>query len=161
MRHGIAVAILAFFFSGCADEGPWDGPFGFKAGLSPDQVKSMVSIEPSDQEAPSANVALYNGKATAKYDGDDGTHVVYAFGEKSGLCAVIVSEDFERGSMPGVIQYLVGLYGKPELVSGSKYVYPTKTTALPEDVQSIEVFIWESSLSAQVNVSYADVNSCH
>lgn len=161
MKKSIAAAVMALALTGCADAGPWDGPFGFKAGLSPDEVKSQVDIKPSDQEPPNSDVTLYHGNSTAKYDGGGETNVVYAFGKESGLCAVIVSEKLERGSMPGVIQYLVGLYGKPDLVSGAKYVYPTKTTALPDDVLSMEVFIWEASLSAQVNVTYTDVEACH
>lgn len=138
MRISIMV-VIALALAGCNDEGPWDGPYGLKSGLTEDQLGKIVTL--TEKEDHDSFYAMHSG-STPDYRIEDG-NIYYGFNENGVLCGVSLSEEYS-GETSDIFDYFVYRYGKPDKKNSIEYIYPGNTEGLEDGISHISISVIRS-----------------
>ncbi|WP_312964624.1 hypothetical protein [Stutzerimonas kunmingensis] len=136
--RAIALVVLALVLAGCsagADEGPWDGPFGTKQGISPEQLSKHAKL--TEEKSADKNIRGLTSMQ-APLQSASFQEYTYKFGDVAGLCSAagLIAE----GEGGGVLRDAADRFGAPK-TSDETITWTAETHVLDGGIRSIQLLL--------------------
>lgn len=133
------VVMFATLIAGCGDKGPWDGPYGVKQGISPDDLSKFAELK-----------KLNDGNYTATSAPTPAAYVKgyqYLFSKKTGLCIIRVHSELSEPEVRSLASGLVKKYGQQTVISPTskedmaEWFWSKSTNKLPDNLARVTLYV--------------------